>query len=45
MQEAVAAMLKCHCQAVIVDRADEEDAYGMVTCQEIVYRLLAKPGD
>ncbi len=35
-------MLKCDCQAVIVDRADEGDAYGMVTYQEIAYRLLAK---
>lgn len=42
VQEAVEAMLKCHCQAVIVDRADEGDAYGMVTFQEITYRLLAK---
>jgi CBS domain-containing protein len=35
-------MLRCGCQAVVVDRADEQDAYGMVTYQEIVYRLLAK---
>lgn len=42
VQEAVEAMLKCNCQAVIVERADEGDAYGMVTYQEIVYRLLAK---
>lgn len=42
VQEAVEAMLGCHCQAVIIDRADESDAYGMVTYQEIVYRLLAK---
>lgn len=42
VQEAAEAMLRCHCQAVIVDRADEGDAYGMVAYQEIVYRLLAK---
>jgi CBS domain-containing protein len=42
VQEAVEAMLKCGCQAVIVDRADEGDAYGMVTYGEIVYQLLAK---
>lgn len=42
VQEAVEAMLSCNCQAVIIDRADESDAYGMVTYQEIVYRLLAK---
>lgn len=42
VQESVEAMLQCNCQAVVVDRADEGDAYGMVTYQEIVYRLLAK---
>ena len=42
VQEAAEAMLRCGCPAVVVDRADEQDAYGMVTYQEIVYRLLAK---
>ncbi len=42
VQEAVEAMFKCNCQAAIVDRADEDDAYGILTFQEIVYRLIAK---
>jgi CBS domain-containing protein len=42
VQEAVEAMLKCHCGTVIVDRADEGDAYGILTFQEIVYRVIAK---
>ncbi len=42
VQSAVEAMLAHRCSAVIVDRADEGDAYGMVTYQEITYRLLAK---
>jgi len=42
VQEAVEAMLKCNCSTVIVDRADEGDAYGILTFQEIVYRVMAK---
>lgn len=42
VQEAVEAMLRCNCQTAIVDRADEDDAYGILTFQEIVYRLIAK---
>lgn len=42
VQETVEKLLACNCQAAIVDRADEDDAYGMVTFQEIVYRLIAK---
>lgn len=42
VQEAVGTMLECNCQVAIVDRADEDDAYGILTFQEIVYRLMAK---
>ena len=42
VQEAVEAMMKCNCGTVIVDRADEGDAYGILTFQEIVYRVIAK---
>lgn len=42
VQEAVEAMMKCNCGTVIVDRADENDAYGILTFQEIVYRVIAK---
>jgi CBS domain-containing protein len=42
VQEAVDAMQACKCGAAIVDRADESDAYGIVTLQEIVYRVIAK---
>ncbi|OQA41990.1 MAG: Hypoxic response protein 1 [Chloroflexi bacterium ADurb.Bin325] len=41
VQEAVEAMLACDCQVAIVDRADEDDAYGILTFQEIVYRVIA----
>ncbi len=42
VQDAVAAMLKNDCQMAIVDRSDENDAYGILTFQEVVYRLVAK---
>ena len=42
IQRAVEVMTACQCQAVIVDRADEDDAYGILTYQEIVYRVLSK---
>ena len=42
VQEAVEGMMKCNCGTVIVDRADEGDAYGILTFQEIVYRVMAK---
>ncbi len=42
VQEAVERMVECGAQAVIVDRADEGDAYGIVTFQEIVYQLISK---
>lgn len=42
VQDAVEAMVACHCQVAIVDRADEDDAYGILTYQEIVYRVIAR---
>jgi CBS domain-containing protein len=42
VQEAVEAMIRCQCQTVIVDRTDEDDAYGILTFQEVVYRVIAK---
>lgn len=42
VQETVEAMMACNCQVAIVDRADEDDAYGMLTYQEIVYRVMAR---
>jgi CBS domain-containing protein len=42
VQEAVEAMMACNCQVAIVERADEGDAYGILTYQEIVYRVIAK---
>ena len=42
VQDAVEKMIECGCGTVIVDRADEDDAYGIVTFQEIVYRVVAK---
>lgn len=42
VQEAVEAMVRCQCQTVIVDRSDDDDAYGILTFQEIVYRVIAR---
>ncbi len=42
VQEAVEKMIATGCQTAIVDRADEDDAYGIVTFQEVVYRVIAK---
>ena len=42
VQEAVEHMIQHHSQAVIVDRADEDDAYGILTFQEVVYRVISK---
>lgn len=42
VQDAVEEMNRCNCQVAIVDRADEDDAYGILTHQEIVYRVIAK---
>jgi predicted transcriptional regulator len=40
--EAVQKMIEHGCQVVIVDRTDESDAYGMLTYQEIVYRVITR---
>ncbi|MGQ9489124.1 MAG: CBS domain-containing protein [Anaerolineae bacterium] len=42
VQEAVEKMIGCNCQVAIVDRVDEDDAYGILTFQEVVYRVIAK---
>ena len=42
VQEAVEAMIACNCQVAIVERADEDDAYGLVTFQKIVYQVIAR---
>lgn len=42
VQEAVERMLQAGSQVVIVDRADEGDAYGILTFQEIVYRVISR---
>ncbi len=45
VREAVQKMIEHGCQAVIVDRADESDAYGIITYQEIAYRLMTRSLD
>jgi CBS domain-containing protein len=40
--EAVELMTAHGCQALIVERADEDDAYGILTYQEIAYLVIAK---
>jgi CBS domain-containing protein len=42
VQEAVEKMIERGTQTVIVDRADEDDAYGILTFQEVVYRVIAR---
>ncbi len=42
VQDALAKMMACNCQVAIVDRADDDDAYGIMTYQEIVYRVVSK---
>lgn len=43
VHDAIMKMQACGgCQVAIVDRADEDDAYGIVTFQEIVYRVISK---
>jgi CBS domain-containing protein len=42
VQETVERMLESDCQVVIVDRVDEGDAYGMLTFQEIVYKVISR---
>jgi CBS domain-containing protein len=40
--EAVQKMIGHGCQVVIVDRVDESDAYGILTYQEVAYRVMTK---
>jgi predicted transcriptional regulator len=43
VHDAITKMKACgNCQVAIVDRADEDDAYGIMTFQEIVYRVISK---
>lgn len=40
--DVLSKMQEAGCQVAIVDRADEDDAYGILTYQEIVYRVISK---
>jgi CBS domain-containing protein len=41
--DAIGKMAVCgDCHVTIVDRAGEDDAYGIMTYQEIVYKVIAK---
>lgn len=41
--DAIGKMAACgDCQVTIIDRAGEDDPYGIVTHQEIVYKVIAK---
>lgn len=42
IHDAVRKMKEHGSQALIVERADEDDAYGILTYQEIVYRVISK---
>jgi CBS domain-containing protein len=43
--EAVKLMKKTGVRALIVDRRSEEDAYGIVTQRDVVYRVVAERRD
>lgn len=45
VHEAVEKMMAHGCAVVIVDRAGEDDAYGILTFQEVAYRVIAKSLD
>ena len=45
VHEAVQKMIERGCQVVIVDRVDESDAYGILTYQEVAYRVMTKSLD
>ena len=40
--EAVKQMIEHGCQVVIVDRTDESDAYGMLSYEDVVCRVMTK---
>ena len=40
--DVLTKMQEAECQVAIVDRADEDDAYGILTYQEVVYRVISK---
>ncbi len=43
VSDAIARLAGCgDCQVAIVDRAGEDDPYGIMTYQEIVYKLIAR---
>ncbi len=42
VQDALAKMMACNCHVAIVDHTDDDDAYGIMTYQEIVYRVISK---
>jgi CBS domain-containing protein len=43
VSDAIVKLAACgDCQVAIVDRAGEDDPYGIMTYQEIVYKLIAK---
>lgn len=43
--EAVALMKERRVRALMVDRRSEDDAYGIVTQRDIVYKVVAERGD
>ncbi len=40
--DVLTKMQEAECQVAIVDRADDDDAYGILTYQEVVYRVISK---
>ncbi len=40
--DVLTKMQEAECQVAIIDRADEDDAYGILTYQEVVYRVISK---
>ncbi|MBZ4682082.1 MULTISPECIES: CBS domain-containing protein [Thermodesulfobacterium] len=42
VKEAAELMMKTGYRGLVVDKVDEEDAYGIITVKDIVYKVIAK---
>ncbi|QER41865.1 CBS domain-containing protein [Thermodesulfobacterium sp. TA1] len=42
VKEAAEFMIKNGCRGLVVEKVDEEDAYGIITVKDIVYKVIAK---
>ena len=42
VKEAAEFMIKKRCRGLVVEKVDEDDAYGILTVRDIVYKVVAK---